>query len=96
MEIIFDILFEVIAGLVVEGGTNKKVPKWIRYPLFALMVLFVVGLFVGLLVAGILFFIEGNVIIGVFFVLVGLFFLVALVNKALQMRKENKGETNEQ
>lgn len=96
MEIIFEILFEAIADLVVEGGTNKKVPKWIRYPLFAIVVLFVVGVIVGLFAMGVVFLIESNIIVGIFFVTIALLFLVLSVRKVLKLRKENKGEKNEQ
>lgn len=53
MEIIFEVLVELVGEIVVECAKSKRLSKWIRYPLIALIVLFwvaVIGLmlFIGI------------------------------------------------
>ena len=51
MEILFEALLELLLEGTMEAGTNKRVPKPIRYFILALLALFFGGLFiVGLLI----------------------------------------------
>lgn len=52
-----DFIFEILLDLIIEGcfeaSTNKKVPKIIRYPLIALIVLFFISIIAGIFILGI-------------------------------------------
>lgn len=52
-----DFLIELIGEILIEGGfelaTNKKVSKWIRYPILSLLVIFYTAIILGILFIGI-------------------------------------------
>lgn len=53
-----DVIIEFILELVLEGGiefgADKRVSKWIRYPLLTIVILFYAAIIFGLLVVGIM------------------------------------------
>lgn len=79
-----DLLFELIAELLLEGSmevsSNKKISKWIRYPIFALLILFFASVIFGIIILGI-FIIPDNILGGIFIIAVGLFMLVMSIFK---------------
>jgi len=52
-----DFLIELIGDILIEGsfelGTNKKVSKWIRYPILTLLIIFYSVIILGILFIGI-------------------------------------------
>lgn len=79
MDFIFELLFELIFEGALFASSDKKVPKFIRYPLTALIILFFVFVIGGIFVLGI-FSLKKSVIGGIFVILVSvLLFVMATV-----------------
>lgn len=83
IELVVDLLFD--AGL--EVTKNKKISKWIRYPLIVLILLFFIMIIIGIAYLGI-FLIESKEIkqicIGVFLITLSLIFLGVLLKNILE------------
>ncbi len=79
-----DILFEIVFDLVFEGcfelSSNRKVPKWIRYPLTVLISLFFIFVIAMLVGFGIVLFSE-SVLIGLLFEGLAVFILIGSIVK---------------
>lgn len=75
MELLFEFLGEIFFEGIIEIIKNKKISKWIRYPLFLLISAFY---FMIVVLIGILSFrnFTTNQILGVFLILISLFLLV--------------------
>lgn len=69
MDFIFELLFELIFEGALSVSSNKKVSKFIRYPLIAFMILFFLGVIGGIFVLGI-FSLKKSVIGGIFVIFV--------------------------
>lgn len=80
MELIFEILLELVFEGSVEISKNKKVSKWIRYPLIFIICLFFLSVFSLLIFTGIIS-LKKNPYLGVFLILVSLFFISCLYFK---------------
>ena len=69
MEYVFEFLTEVLLECASEAISCKKIPRYIRYPLTAFVILFVGAVIGGLMLAGITLFPEsrigGCIIIGI-------------------------------
>lgn len=90
MEYIIELLLELVLEGMMEASKRDRLPQGLRYLLITLLSLFFVG------IIGILFFIgritiQDNIIVGLFFLLLGLSFLIAsiLKFKNVYFRKEN-------
>ena len=91
MDYLFMLIFDVIFETSLEASQSSKVPKYIRYPLIVLIVLFfivVIGLFflVGILIM------DESILGGIFFILLGIFFLVMSVIKFKELYIKKKVE----
>lgn len=79
MEILFDIIFE----LLIEGGqeicANKKISKWIRYPILFVLILFFSIVIFGIIFAGICI-IKSSIGAGLILIVIGLMMLVWFIN----------------
>lgn len=88
-------LIEAILDLILEGSIeiskNKKVPKWIRYPLIVLLCLFFMIVILGLLILGI-YFLDKNIFIGLLFMLISIILGIGIF---IKFRKEYKEKKNE-
>jgi hypothetical protein len=71
MEFIFEIIVELIFGGIIEISKSEKVPKYIRYPLIAIISLFLIAVIGLIFWAGILLFKE-NIVLGLIAILLGL------------------------
>lgn len=88
-----EMILEVVVELLLEGGTaacaNKKISKWIRYPILAILILLfaaVVGLF---LFAGVMMTAE-NPVTGISLMIVGLAMLIGVIVKVRRYRKSGE------
>lgn len=80
MEYIFEFILELVFEGTLEASKNKKIPKYIRYPLIGIIVLFfliVIGL---IFFVGIMFF-KDSAIGGIFFIAIGVFMLIMSIIK---------------
>lgn len=93
MMLIMDELIEFILDLLLEGGielsANKKVSKWIRYPIIAFLFLFFTIVIFGILILGILM-IEESILVSFIFVTCGIAILVGSVIKFKKTYLEHK------
>ena len=89
-----EILFEIIGELFLEGGleiaANKKISKWIRYPLALLLILFFTALIGGLIVIGISI-LDSNIAVGLFLIILG---SILMVMGLIQLRRYYIQEIN--
>lgn len=65
MELLFEFLGEIFFEGIIEIIKNKKISKWIRYPLFLLISAFYLAIFVALLIICIKLFTEKEIVGGV-------------------------------
>jgi len=90
-----DLLVEFILELILEGSIEivkiKKIPKFIRYPILGLIILFFSTIIFGLIILGILF-LKKNILFGLFFIILGLIFLLSSIFKIKTQYKEQKKE----
>lgn len=86
-----EFVFELILELFLEGGMeiskNKKISKWIRYPVLALVVLFFVTVLALIFLVGIMMF-STNIPVSLFVIGVGLIMLVGTILKFRRMYLE--------
>ncbi|MCI9001088.1 MAG: hypothetical protein HFJ26_09535 [Clostridia bacterium] len=80
MEYVFEFILELVFEGGIEVSKNNNIPKYIRYPLIIIISLFfiaVIGLifFVGILS------LKENMLLGICFILIGLFMLIMSVIK---------------
>lgn len=93
MVLIMDELIEFILDLLLEGGielsANKKVSKWIRYPIIAFLFLFFTIVIFGMIILGILM-IEESILVSFIFVACGIAMLIGSVIKFKKTYLEHK------
>lgn len=90
-----DELFDIILELMIDGGietsTNKKVPKYIRYPLIALIFIIFAVVIVGLFLLGLNLYPKDN-LVGILFMGISLILLVGSIYKFNKTFKKNKSK----
>lgn len=90
-----DLLVEFILELILEGSIEivkiKKIPKFIRYPILGLIILFFTTIIFGLIILGIIF-LKKNILFGLLFIILGLIFLLSSIFKIKTQYKEQKKE----
>lgn len=91
MEFIFEILVDLIIEGCFEASSNKKVPKIIRYPLIAIIILFLASVIFGIFILGISLW-DKNIYGSLFIILVSIIMLIATIYrlKKLYIERENK------
>ena len=93
MVLIMDELIEFILDLLLEGGielsANKKISKWIRYPIIAFLFLFFTIVIFGMIILGILM-IEESILVSFIFVACGIAMLIGSVIKFRKTYLEHK------
>lgn len=89
-----DFIFEILLDLIIEGcfevSTNKKVPKIIRYPLIALIVLFFISIIGGIFILGISLW-NKNIYGSIFIILISIILLMAAIYrlKKIYIERDN-------
>lgn len=85
-----DLIFEIVGEVLIEGAfeiaSNKKVSKWIRYPILILIISFysfIVGTFVYL---GLSFFNE-NILISIIMFLIAIFLIIMIIIVFIKNKK---------
>ena len=93
-----DLLIEIILELILEGtieiSSNKKTPKWIRYPLTVIIVLFISIIIIGIFYLGIIIYKE-NILFSLILILFGIIFLISGINKFKKQYLEKKVSNND-
>ena len=80
MEFLIELLIELIFEGGIELSANKKISKWIRYPLIIIIMLFFGFIIFGLLFLGISLANE-NIYLGLLLIVISLILLVAAIYK---------------
>lgn len=80
MEFIFELIIELLLEGATEVSSNKKISKWIRYPILFLLVFFYLAIILLIIFVGILM-IERNLIAALLFIALGIFFLIFSIKK---------------
>lgn len=87
VEDIFEIIMEIVIELVFEGSfetaKSSRIPKYIRYPLIGIIILFIIAVIGLIFFAGILS-LKENIFAGIILILVG---LLLLIMSAVKLRK---------
>lgn len=91
MELIFEFICELLLEGSIEISSNKKISKWIRYPLIFLIVIFFLSVIGLILFLGIILF-NKNVIGSLFIISVGVVLLILSIIKfrKIYIKKENR------
>ncbi len=91
MEYFFEFLLELILEGSIEVSKCKKLPKWVRYPLIILIILFFLFVIGSLVLAGVLA-LKENLLGGIFILAVGLFLLImsGVKFKEVYLKKNKK------
>ena len=80
MEFLFELIFELIIEGGIEASKSEKIPKCIRYLLIAIISLFFIAVIGLIFFSGILLLNE-NILIGMFFILLGIIMLLLSIFK---------------
>jgi len=89
-----DFIFEIVFELIFEGGlevtSNKKISKWIRYPILAIFILIFIAIISLIFFLGISS-LKNSIIGGIVIIGIGLFMLGACIYKFRQfcLREKN-------
>ena len=94
-----DELIEFILELLLEGtvelSSNRKVPKYIRYPLIFLITLFFLVLIIGIFIIGILL-IDENILVGLLFIVLSIIFGIGSIKKFKKLYLQKKNEKSDE
>lgn len=92
-----DLIFEFIAELLLEGGleigTNKKISKWIRYPILIIILAFVGGIIALLFILGITL-LKTNILAALLLITVTLILLIGSIYKFKKILQEKSKREN--
>ena len=90
MDFIIELIFEFLFDGMIETSKSNKVPKFIRYPLIVIILLFFVLVIGFIFIVSILAFKE-SIIAGILLIIIDLFLLVGSIYK---FRKEYFSKNN--
>lgn len=79
-----ELLIELILELLFEGGeeicSDRRISKWIRYPIAIILILFCSVVILGILFLGI-YFLKDNILIGIFFIIISIVMIIGALMK---------------
>ena len=75
MELLIELLLELIVDGSIEVSSNKKLPKWIRYPLIVFLILFFGLIYLFIFGIGILM-LKENIYAGILMIVLGIVLLI--------------------
>lgn len=91
MEFLIEILLELILEGGIEISSNKKVSKWIRYPMIVLILLFFTFVIVAILVLG-MYILTQNIFMGIVIITIGVILLISQIIKIRKMYIDKKND----
>lgn len=94
MEFIFEFIFELIFEGGMEVTSNRKISKWIRYPILVVLLLFFIAI-IGLIMFMGIISLKNTIIGGLFIIGLGIFMLVACIIKFRQFYLKEKESIKE-
>lgn len=85
MELLFEFLIELIFEGSIEVAKNKKISKWIRYPLILIILLFIISVISLILFLGILLMIkEKTFIAGILLILIDAILIILGIKNTIK------------
>lgn len=85
MELLFEFLIELIFEGSIEVAKNKKISKWIRYPLILIILLFIISVISLILFLGILLMIkEKTFIAGTLLILIDVILIILGIKNTIK------------
>lgn len=84
MEIIFEFIVELLLEGSIEVSSNKKISKWIRYPLIFLLVLFFLSIISLLIIVGISIY-NKSILGSLIMIAIGILFLILGIVKFIKI-----------
>ncbi|MBO4323290.1 MAG: hypothetical protein J5836_01365 [Clostridia bacterium] len=79
MDFLFELIFTLIFYGAVDIAKNKKISKWIRYPVAAILTLFILGVFTAVGIAGVSIIADGKIFLGIVVTALDLLLIVAAI-----------------
>ncbi len=79
MEVLFEILGEIFFEGIIEVIKNKRISKWIRYPLFVVMNVFYLALFGIMFIICINSFLKKEILGGMVVLFIAILFLILYI-----------------
>ena len=89
MDIIFELILDLFLEESLEICSNKKISKWIRYPLLIILTLFFIAIVLGLFILGI-YLIKTNIIISIIFIICSILLTIGIIIKLKRLHNERK------
>ena len=96
MDILIEFIFELILGSTIEVVKERRISKWIRIPLAIIILLFFIGVFALIGIAGVLFLMSDEqyaLVGGIAALLMDLVLIVVFITKMIYGYKRVKNET---
>ena len=90
MDMLIEALIELIFDTSLELAKNKKISKWIRYPLIILIILFIVGIIGCLMSVGVVMILSKErpqMIIGELIILLAIIFSTIIIKNINKRRR---------
>lgn len=90
MELLSELIFELLLEGSAEIAKDKKINKWIRYPLAVLLSLFILAAIIALLVIGIIFLTEKEAnrkLFGILFITIDIILIISAIKKILKIKQ---------
>lgn len=85
-----NLIFELIMDLIIEGSievsSNKRINKWIRYPILTFLILFFTTIIFGIIFLGVVM-LKENIFAGLFVIIIGLLMLIGSIIKFKKLYK---------
>ncbi len=83
MEYIFEFILELVFEGIIEVSKRNKIPKYIRYPLIGIILLFFIAV-IGLVIFTGIILLNENIVLGILLIVMGVLFLI---KSAIKFRK---------
>ena len=90
MDLLLEFIFELVLESSIEIAKDKKVNKWIRYPVALFLSLFIIAFICVLLYVGIMFFIDEEINIRLAGILFILFDIILIISAIRKIKNEKK------
>lgn len=90
MDILLEFIFELVLESSMEIAKDKKVNKWIRYPVAILLSLFIIAILGLILFVGIMFLIDEEInlkLAGIAFIMFDVILIISAIRKINKMKK---------
>ena len=92
-----EFLIELILELFFEGGeeicSDRRISKWIRYPIAIIIILFISAVILGILFLGI-YFLKDTILIGIFFIIISIVMIIGALMKFKKLATERGGNSD--